>query len=506
MKENMESMSVPTRSAALRVARNIGCEGAHQHDDGTWMPCATHDEMLETLEMQNEKGRKRRRPEKRRRVRVGERGIMGIDTLPGGGLVSTPISVKAERRKARADRLAATPAPEKERIFGSRANVPGSARSAGAASKIELSESTVESLKIKLRDHNAKVPEDRRTSLAALKAVYRRGAGAFSGSHRPGMSRGQWSMGRVNAFLTMLRTGKPKNSRYVNDNDLLPANHPWRKRAKELREEGFEVKRLGPELGAGRGARRFVSRAMRGPKKRKVPFKRNTRDANNNGMVQDGTIWERPAVRRVREAVSKVRNRKKKASSPTNFGEMLAKLKEPDGGFSVRLDKMADVTSGWAIARKGKALKIPLDSFVDGDGNVSEEGVQRLLAYILLRENELWAGPSDLPEGVTAVLGGWHEPWDPEEQTGRQIHLDVTWVFSNDVMDKEGAIAEGRSQNQISVTDLDAAREGDWENAFQSSGGNGKSDLEEDDDELLLYIRRIKKAYEERLAQRREST
>jgi hypothetical protein len=37
-------------------------------------------------------------------------------------------------------------------------------------------------------------------------------------------------MGRVNAFLKILKSGKPNNSRYVTDNDLLPADHPWRKK------------------------------------------------------------------------------------------------------------------------------------------------------------------------------------------------------------------------------------------------------------------------------------
>jgi hypothetical protein len=59
-----------------------------------------------------------------------------------------------------------------------------------------------------------------------LKAVYRRGAGAFSTSHRPGMNRNQWAMGRVNAFLKLLKSGKPTNSAYTTDNDLLPSGHP----------------------------------------------------------------------------------------------------------------------------------------------------------------------------------------------------------------------------------------------------------------------------------------
>ena len=59
-----------------------------------------------------------------------------------------------------------------------------------------------------------------------LKAVYRRGAGAFSTSHRPGMSRGGWAMARVNAFLKLVRSGKPSNPKYIQDNDLLPSGHP----------------------------------------------------------------------------------------------------------------------------------------------------------------------------------------------------------------------------------------------------------------------------------------
>jgi hypothetical protein len=59
-----------------------------------------------------------------------------------------------------------------------------------------------------------------------LKAVYRRGAGAFSSSHRPGMTRDQWAMARVNAYLRLVTSGRPTNSNYKQDNDLLPEKHP----------------------------------------------------------------------------------------------------------------------------------------------------------------------------------------------------------------------------------------------------------------------------------------
>jgi hypothetical protein len=163
---------------------------------------------------------------------LDEKPIVGIDTLPDGGLVSTPIAAKAAR-KGRSDRLAATPAPKKDRIVGSSRNQGGSASSSSSGRSIVIDESTLTSLKAKVKEHNASVADGeswKRTSVGTLKAVYRRGAGAFSGSHRPGMARGQWAMGRVNAFLKILKSGRPSNPRYVTDNDLLPADHPWRKK------------------------------------------------------------------------------------------------------------------------------------------------------------------------------------------------------------------------------------------------------------------------------------
>jgi hypothetical protein len=114
-----------------------------------------------------------------------------------------------------------TPAPPKDRKKGSKKNKPGSARPGG---KITFSESVTKSLQNKVKEHNEK--SDRKVTLGKLKAVYRRGAGAYSTSHRPGVSRGAWAMARVNAFLKLVRSGKPSNPKYVQDNDLLPSNHP----------------------------------------------------------------------------------------------------------------------------------------------------------------------------------------------------------------------------------------------------------------------------------------
>ena len=44
------------------------------------------------------------------------------------------------------------------------------------------------------------------------------------------MSRNGWGIARVNAFLYLLRNGRPSNPNYKQDNDLLPKGHPRAKR------------------------------------------------------------------------------------------------------------------------------------------------------------------------------------------------------------------------------------------------------------------------------------
>lgn len=121
------------------------------------------------------------------------------------------------------------PAPPSDQITGSDTNEPGSA--AGGGGDIEVSEATRTALENKVTAHNdamsaADRPSWTRARVGTLLAVYRRGSGAYSTSHRPGVSRAAWSMARVNAFLYLLRVGRPQNSAYITDNDLLPADHP----------------------------------------------------------------------------------------------------------------------------------------------------------------------------------------------------------------------------------------------------------------------------------------
>ena len=116
-----------------------------------------------------------------------------------------------------------TPAPKKDQKKGSKKNKPDSAKD--KSGKITFSKEVTAQLSAKVKEHNAKGKGSKAT-LGMLKAVYRRGAGAFSTSHAPKMSRHGWAIARVNAFLKLLRSGRPSNPKYTTDNDLLPKGHP----------------------------------------------------------------------------------------------------------------------------------------------------------------------------------------------------------------------------------------------------------------------------------------
>ena len=59
------------------------------------------------------------------------------------------------------------------------------------------------------------------------------------------MTRGQWAMARVNAYLQLLAKGKPARKAYITDNDLLPEAHPRSTRGKEMHRNGKKKKKKG---------------------------------------------------------------------------------------------------------------------------------------------------------------------------------------------------------------------------------------------------------------------
>ena len=141
---------------------------------------------------------------------------------------------------------AQTPSKPEEKKKGSSKNPPGSAGTKPDAKEIaeknlqkkdekkkvkmiesdseaiQFSAQVTESLNNKVKEHNRKYPS-KKVTLSQLKKVYRRGAGAFSSSHRPGKTRGQWAMARVNMFLKMKRGGSVKDAYRKADQDIANA-------------------------------------------------------------------------------------------------------------------------------------------------------------------------------------------------------------------------------------------------------------------------------------------
>lgn len=131
-------------------------------------------------------------------------------------------NIKAARRGPKS--AAQTPAKPNEKRKGSVRNKPGSAGTK-TDKGIEFSKKVVEALKNKVKEHNSK--NKKKVTLNQLKKVYRRGAGAFSSSHRPGKTRGQWAMARVNMFLRMV-SGKPVKDAYRKaDSDIAKAKYEF---------------------------------------------------------------------------------------------------------------------------------------------------------------------------------------------------------------------------------------------------------------------------------------
>lgn len=95
---------------------------------------------------------------------------------------------------------------------------------------VDVEKASEKALQNKAEEHNAEVGDaaGKRTTVGILQQVYNRGVGAYKtnpSSVRPNVtSEEQWAMGRVNGFLSALRTGRFKSGKF--DTDLLPEEHP----------------------------------------------------------------------------------------------------------------------------------------------------------------------------------------------------------------------------------------------------------------------------------------
>ncbi len=170
-----------TQEEAEEAAKDIGCEGYHTHDyegDTWYMPCEKHN--------------------------MAEVG-------PKGGVRKSPKAPKSD-----------TPNPSPKGKGTAKGDASGK-----TGAKVSAKDRAT--LQNKADEFNKKYKEKLGygVTVGMLASVFQRGLGAFNTSHSPNVkSASQWAFARTNAFLYLIKNGRPENAKYTTDYDLLPKKHP----------------------------------------------------------------------------------------------------------------------------------------------------------------------------------------------------------------------------------------------------------------------------------------
>lgn len=184
-----DRLAFSTKEMAEKAAKDLGCEGYHEHEfDGkTWyMPCEYHKK--EQMAEVDDKGNVKSSP-KAPKSGTPNRSPKGKGTAKGDASGKTGAKVSAKDRAT---------------------------------------------LKKKSDDFNKKYKSKLGygVSVGVLSSVFQRGLGAFNTSHSPKVrSASQWAFARVNAYLYLIKNGRPQNPKYTTDYDLLPKKHPKARKA-----------------------------------------------------------------------------------------------------------------------------------------------------------------------------------------------------------------------------------------------------------------------------------
>ena len=312
--------------------------------------------------------------------------------------------VKAIKKRTKAQ----TPAPRRDRVTGSKTNPKGSASSGRGG--IEIGEKAVKALENMRDEHNGKYKKpSRRVDMGMLKAVFRRGAGAFSVSHRPGMTRTQWALARVRTFLKLVGTGQRKKA-YNTDLDLLPKGHPQRteKKAEALAPQKYSHIDFSPPQGAREAAERALEvRASKPPSQRGMTdvgiarardlkagkdlspetvrrmlnyFTRHEVDKQGETWDEQGKGWQAwngwggdAGFAWARKVVKQMNSADDKANSLRAYGEALQLSETPS----------YDVPDGLTIGRPFKTLGLgQVSSRMNGE-NIGQEITSEMLSEML---------------------------------------------------------------------------------------------------------------------------
>lgn len=205
----LDRLAYASEDMAKKIANDIGCEGIHEHEfEGqTWyMPCEKH-------ALSEEEFRKYKCPEgyvkdyqKHKCVKKDKMAKVG----PRGGIVKSP--------KAPGSRKNTNPKGQ--------GTARGSAKGKTGA-KVTAKDRAALQKKVDNFNKRYKDKLGYGVTIGQLSAVFQRGLGAFNTSSSPRVrSASQWAHARVNAYMYLVKNGRPQNKGYKQDNDLLPKKHP----------------------------------------------------------------------------------------------------------------------------------------------------------------------------------------------------------------------------------------------------------------------------------------
>lgn len=176
------------------------------------------------------------------------------------------------------------------------------------------------------------------------------------------------------------------------------------------------------------------------------------------------------------------------APAYTSFPNALRELTSPGMGFTFSLAMGRNVEKGYAIARKGRGVRIRSDQMYDENGEVIREGATRLARMIAANERKFREAPQD---AAHVALGGWHSDkahladgtplnlkgkpakmgeelmdYDEAVAKGLDVYLfmyfDVTDVYPESIGDKK-AYKIGKQRNQQSVAKLSQIAAGNYD-------------------------------------------
>jgi len=384
---------------------------------------------------------------------------VGMKEGKDGKLVPDCVPIKKEEKGSDPK----TPAKPSERREGSKKNPKGSAED--TKGKITFDEKTLASIKTNIKEHNDKVKEKgkeswRKITLAQAKAVVRRGMGAFSTSHRPGMNRVQWGLGRLNAFSTLMLTDKPKNAKYTTDNDLLPKQHPKHsaekkkinkrvsdKVSRRIKNPEFESKHDRDDQG------RFKPKPK--PPKPSKPQQRGGGQGGDTGPKSSGKESGGPVVT---TKTPSTQTKVPKPKLPAVKETLLEHMKKFDG-FIIEPDKSYYPGGGFWIGTPLETIVLNINNI---DHIILDQRVDKMISVI-----------QQLPQDLDYVVYGWTdngfayvsigEVYKDEQRTKKEGDKNGEieyWDFDEGISKK----VEGFAKGEEIIYDFFKRRYNYWKN------------------------------------------